>query len=309
MQIKMDYDDNVEGSNDVVDTGSVIPSTANTTVMTQDNLGANPSPSPSSSADAIASPGTGASPSPGADAGTSTGIPRVVSRSIHIPGALALFVVVDECSLMGSEGDTFSVLDDADMVVCTRSGSQCSPLTPSAAGQALVRVLGDRVTVRVTIASKGTPLLTVENANMGGNEQGKEEEKEGNGVKNTTNPSPGAGAGAGASPGPVAVVRKYSVRSEPFTACILKLILSTLYLRTLNTYSTHLLPTFSLPPSETRFSPPIPSTSLFTRIIPEFSLATALATPNQGVEKFVRRLRQGDIPPPFYVNPPSLTYL
>ena len=234
MQIKMDYDDNAEGSNDVVETGSVIPSTANTTVMTQDNLGANPSPSPST--DASASPGTGA------DAGTSTGIPRVVSRSIHIPGALALFVVVDECSLMGSEGDTFSVLDGADMVVCTRSGSQCSPLTPSAAGQALVRVLGDRVTVRVTIASKCTPLLTVENANIGGNEQGKEEEKEGNGVKNTTGLNPGAGAGAGASPGPVAVVRKYSVRYVPFTVCLL-LRQSTLYF---NTYSTNPQPTHLL---------------------------------------------------------------
>ena len=237
MQVKIDYvedDDNGSGNgggNDVVDVGSNPPASTATdgTVAVATggalaDVGATATPvvvpvmsveADQANTSSSGGTSTGASTSTGAISrtGSSMGSPRVVSRSVHVPGALALLVVVDECCLNGPEGDVFAVLDGAETVVCSRSGSQCSPIPPNAPGLALVRVQGYRATVRVTISSKGTPLVTAESQSVGGgSEQGKEEEKEGGGVNNTTtgsssvvNSSPGASA--------VTVVRKYSIRS------------------------------------------------------------------------------------------------
>ena len=237
MQVKIDYvedDDNGSGNgggNDVVDVGSNPPASTATdgTVAVATggalaDVGATATPvvvpvmsveADQANTSSSGGTSTGASTSTGAISrtGSSMGSPRVVSRSVHVPGALALLVVVDECCLNGPEGDVFAVLDGAETVVCSRSGSQCSPIPPNAPGLALVRVQGYRATVRVTISSKGTPLVTAESQSVGGgSEQGKEEEKEGGWVNNTTtgsssvvNSSPGASA--------VTVVRKYSIRS------------------------------------------------------------------------------------------------
>ena len=222
MQIKIDYEDDGSGKEAV----DILPASTNTTTTTQDSPAADPTTSTNTTS-------TGASTSVSASGGQ-----RVVSRCVHVPGALALLVVVDECCLDGTGGDEFAVLDGADTVVCTRSGSQCSPMTPNAPGLALVRVQGDKATLRVTIAGKGSPQVTVENQSNGGsNEPGKEEEKEGSGTNNTTSPNPGAspatGAGAAPSSSPpaVAVVRKYSVRFVPtFTVSMLSIHFLTLLL-------------------------------------------------------------------------------